>query len=418
MATSPLAPSGRSGWPAVFACFCLALFGWTFGFYGQSLFLAVLQRENGWSSSLVSSATTLYYLIGAGFLAFVPATLARWGERPAVLAGMAMLGGGALVIAEIRSPVGLFAIQIVMAGGWALTSGAAVASLIGPKFDRRRGLAISLALNGASTAGFTTVPIMIWLVAGHGFAPGVRWVVIGLSCLVVPIVVAFLLPPAGAWVEGERRRVEPEPAGASTHPGLPRPRSQREAIALRAFWLTATPFAIALFVQVGFLVHQVAFLLPRLGPDRVGLAVALTTVAALLGRLALGTVIDRLDRRRVTAAGFVLQAFALTAMLIWPSPAVLYGACFAYGLWVGNLITLPALVVLDEFAAASFGRVFGLVTATNQFVYAFAPMVLGLLYDATSGYGIPLGFCVGLDMAAAVVVLVGRPARMQSEGRA
>lgn len=50
------------GWPVVLACFCLAVFAWGFGFYGQSVYLAALRDTRGWSTSLISGATTTYYL--------------------------------------------------------------------------------------------------------------------------------------------------------------------------------------------------------------------------------------------------------------------------------------------------------------------------------------------------------------------
>ena len=64
------------------------------------------------------------------------------------------------------------------------------------------------------------------------------------------------------------------------------------------------PFALALAAQVGFIVHQVAFLLPRLGNQGAGLAIASTAIAAMVGRLVLGAVVDRLNQRRIAAASF------------------------------------------------------------------------------------------------------------------
>lgn len=80
-----------------------------------------------------------------------------------------------------------------------------------------------------------------------------------------------------------------------------------------------------------------------------------------------------------------------------------------FGLSVGNAITLPALLVVDEFAPAAFGLVLGLATASNQFMYAFGPVLLGLLRDASGGYGAPLATCMALELAAAILALAGRP---------
>lgn len=51
------------GWRIVVVCFLVATFGWGLGFYGQTVYLAELHRANGWSASLVSGATTFFYLL-------------------------------------------------------------------------------------------------------------------------------------------------------------------------------------------------------------------------------------------------------------------------------------------------------------------------------------------------------------------
>ena len=52
-------------------CFLLATFGWAFGFYGQSVYVAELHRLHGWPASLISSGTTFFYLLGAVLVVFV-----------------------------------------------------------------------------------------------------------------------------------------------------------------------------------------------------------------------------------------------------------------------------------------------------------------------------------------------------------
>ena len=48
------------GWRIVAVCFLVATFGWAFGFYGQSVYLAELHRAHGWPASLISGATTFF----------------------------------------------------------------------------------------------------------------------------------------------------------------------------------------------------------------------------------------------------------------------------------------------------------------------------------------------------------------------
>src|SRR6516162_2908416 len=89
-------------------------------------------------------------------------------------------------------------------------------------------------------------------------------------------------------------------------------REERRCGASRSgVWRDRSP---ALMAQVGFFVHQIAFLEPAIGRTQAGLTVALLTAMAIVGRLALGVSLLRLDLRRVTALSLLSQAAALLAM--------------------------------------------------------------------------------------------------------
>ena len=105
----------RQNRPAVLACFATATFAWGFGFYGQSVYLAELQRLRGWSASTISGASTLFYLAGALALVRVHAALARFGPRPVLAGGVLLLGLGASAFASSTSPWQLYAAALLMA---------------------------------------------------------------------------------------------------------------------------------------------------------------------------------------------------------------------------------------------------------------------------------------------------------------
>jgi predicted MFS family arabinose efflux permease len=154
---------------------------------------------------------------------------------------------------------------------------------------------------------------------------------------------------------------------------------------------------------------MVAFLLPSLGVAGTSIAVTSSSLAAMVGRLALGTVIDRLPRRVTTAVCFASQACGLGLLLAFPhSAAAIYAGIVLFGLSVGNVITLPAVIVHAEFSAASFGMIIGLSGAISQFALAFGPGVFGLLHDVTGDYDAVLLVCIALQVLASGLVLYRR----------
>jgi len=176
------------------------------------------------------------------------------------------------------------------------------------------------------------------------------------------------------------------------------------------FWTISLPFALVLLAQVGFIVHQIAFMAPLIGREHAGLAVALMTVMAVAGRILIGLMIDRVDQRVVAAMLFASQALALLAMINFTGEAVLFGASAVFGFTVGNAITLPAVIVHHEFDAHRFGVLVSLSTAITSVVSACGSALVGVLHDLAGGYAPALYTCAALEIVAACGVLIGRRA--------
>jgi cyanate permease len=118
------------------------------------------------------------------------------------------------------------------------------------------------------------------------------------------------------------------------------------------------------------------------------------------------TVIDRLNQRLASAISFMSQAVALAVIINSHNQIVLVAACGLFGFSVGNLITLPSLIVQREFDSRSFGVLVSLITAINQVTYAFGPGVIGLLRDISGSYSLPLYGCMALELIAAMLIMV------------
>ena len=143
------------------ACFVVAVFCWGFGLYGHGVYLVELQRLHGWPASLIASAASAYYLLSATLVIFISDAIARLGPRGVVLIGAACMGSAVALLAFITAPWQLFAAYLILATGAAAMHTGAITTIVGLWFDRQRGLAISLALNGASFGGILVTPALV-----------------------------------------------------------------------------------------------------------------------------------------------------------------------------------------------------------------------------------------------------------------
>jgi MFS family permease len=392
------------GWRIVAVCFLVATFGWAFGFYGQSVYLAELHRQHGWPASLISGATTFFYLFGAALVVFVSEAVKKFGARNCLVAGVCATALAAISLGQVREPWQLYLANAVLAFGWAGMSLGMITNTLGLWFDKKRGMAISLALNGASFGGIAGVPLLVIAISRFGFSNAMIVAAGVMIVLVVPVVLIVVGRPP--LLPGHTAASLKDTPSAT----------QIRAGALRdiGFLSVTTAFALVLFAQVGFIVHLISFLDPVIGRAGATTAIALLTAMAVVGRVLFSTVIDRLNQRLASALSFVSQAVALVVLINFRNDYLLIAACGLFGFSVGNLITLPSLIVQREFASRIFGVLVSLQTAIAQVTYAFGPGAVGALRDLSGSYTLPFYGCIVLELIAAALIMVrGRAGDLQ-----
>jgi MFS family permease len=175
------------GWYIVGCAFLVAVCGWGFGFYGPGVYLASLRSLYGWPTALVSLAVTLYYLCSATWIIFIGDAIERFGPRRVVLVGCCAMGAGVALLAAAQAPWQTFASFVVMSFGWAAMSGAAINAIVAPWFEKKRGLAVSLALNGSSCGGVFVTPLLVLLTTKLGFQSGLYVAVAGMLAVMIPV---------------------------------------------------------------------------------------------------------------------------------------------------------------------------------------------------------------------------------------
>jgi len=385
------------GWKIVFVCFLLATFGWGLGFYGQSVYVAELHRLRGWPTSLISSGTTFFYLFGAALVAFVSEAIKAFGPRNCLIAGTFAMAAASISIGQVSEPWQLYLANAVLAFGWAGTSLGIITNTLGLWFDNKRGMAISLALNGASFGGIIGVPLLVAGIGYFGFSGAMMAAAVVMVALMVPVILIFVGRPPMHLATAVAASAADAPSSTQI-----RARAFRDI----SFLSVSTAFALVLFAQVGFIVHLITFLDSVIGRERAAIAVALLTAMAVVGRVLFSFVIDRMNQRLASALSFVSQAVALAIIINLHNDYVLIAACALFGFSVGNLITLPALIVQREFDPRSFGVLVSLITAINQITYAFGPGVVGLLRDFSGSYALPFYCCIGIELTAAVLIMI------------
>jgi hypothetical protein len=180
------------GWNVVGATFVMALFSFGLGFYGLSVHVATLQRLHGWSAASVSAPVTVYYVAGALMTVWIGDLFGRFGPRAVVIGGSFAMAAGLAALGRVTQPWQLYPTFLLMSLGWGAMSGAAINIILAPWFQRRRGLAVSLAFNGATLGGVLIAPALIFLIEGIGFTRALSGAGLVLLAVMLPLAATIM----------------------------------------------------------------------------------------------------------------------------------------------------------------------------------------------------------------------------------
>jgi cyanate permease len=391
------------GWSVAWSAFAIAVFAWGIGFYGPSVFLQSLHQTRGWPISQISFAVTAHFLLSAIVIACLPEIHRRLGIATTTFLGAVLTAAGLILWSNSREPWQLFAAAIPSGTGWAMTSGAALNAIVARWFDRDRPIAIALAFNGASIGGVLFVPLWVYLIRSIGF-PSAALLVGG--CMVA--VVAYLCV---RFLAKSPEDMGLAPDGDASHQAAAKPKPRRtriEIVRTSRFITISAAFSLGLFAQIGLLAHLVARLTPELGIEHAGFLVSLATVCAVIGRTAAGKWIGEHDRRFAAAANFAVQIAGVLLLILGQGSLALTLGCVLFGLGIGNLTSLPPLIVQKEFEREDVATAVALIVAINQGVFAFAPAIIGAMHDTTANYQLPFALIAMIQLLAVVIILLGR----------
>ena len=397
------------GWWMVAACLVVAVVGWSLGVFGIGVYIHALTQERGFSVSLVSIAITFGQLFHAASLISVGTFTSRYGPKPVIALGALSMAAMVMSVAYSTQAWHVFAAFVLLGLARSCLSTTSISTSLSPWFERHQGRAVSMAMMGASVAGMLSTPLLLAGISTLGLTSTMLLAAAATLLTLLPL--AFFVmrhrpQDMGLLPDGEPERpATAGPAGAAAAPA--RSWSRTEALSTRQFRSVVGAFGLALMVQSGFIAHHVSLAYPVMGAGGAAMAVSAAALAAFIGRAMLARYSDQVDVRLLSGAVLLLFTFALAALAIFPTPGGLLAASIAYGLTMGNITTLPPIVMRREFGGASFGAIYGLGASLIQVANAFGASLFGVLRDLFGSYAPGLLLAALLNLLAAVLVVWG-----------
>ena len=260
--SNPDAPFGLyRGWWITGVCFIMAFYAWGTVFYGNGYYIRHLNAAKGWPVASLSAAVSISWFSGILATLVIGRVIDRVGTRWVAVSGAFLIGGSIALIGQIEALWQLWLLYCLIGIGYPCLATITVSSSILPWFKRRLGIALGLALTGASIGGAFLIPFMVLMAEKYGFSATVAAVGLSNIILVVPLAILILRRP-----DGTAGGVTTSAATDSAQAAL----GIRDYLGLPRFWRITAACSLALAAQVGFLTHQIPALqgLPRVDQCR------------------------------------------------------------------------------------------------------------------------------------------------------
>lgn len=355
---------------------------WTFG-----IFLKHLTAEFAWSRTQVAIVLLIGTVVTVLVSPWLGRIVDRFGARRVALPSIVLL---ALTLASLYwlTPSLLhlylvFGLMPVLGGG---TSSVLFSKVVTYWFDRRRGLALGLALTGVGIGAFV-LPLYAQLLIDH---LGWRGAYIGLGALMLCVtfpVVALLLRDSpqsmGLLPDGAVQARHGLTGGSASAPGYASELARRQS----RFWIMAAAFCLVGFGLTGPLLHLVPMLTDRgVSADLAAVAQSVVGLSLIFGRVLAGTLMDRFFAPHVAIAfliGPVVAIYVLASGATgWPA----FVSAALIGLAAGAEVDVIAYLVSRYFGMRAFGENYGWQYAAFTAGAGLSPAVTAAGFDQTGSY--------------------------------
>ena len=395
------------GWWIVAGSFLILFITVGIGLYAPPVFLVPLQEHFGWSRAAIATASAIAAVVSGMVSPLVGAWIDKYGSRKVMTFGALLMGSAFLLLSEMGALWHLYALSALAAVGITCCAWIPTQTLISNWFNKKRGLAMGIALTGIGLGGLVMAPLAALLIAQLGWR--LAFAALGATILVIvgTVVLAIvrsrpadigLLPDGEAAASAGRTGTN---AGADLAARI----ELGQAVRAGAFWTLAFCYFLWAFASLSILGHFVALLRDvGFASGTAAAALGLTVGTSVAGRVVVGYFADSASKRDIMTAALTFSGLSTVLLLSIRPGGVLPLFVITYGVALGGVAVLLPLLVVEYFGLVAFSKILGLVMIAATLGAAAGPVLTGRVHDVTGSYRLAFMLHVAAFLAAAVAI--------------
>ncbi|MDP2729045.1 MAG: MFS transporter [Dehalococcoidales bacterium] len=402
------------GWVVVWACFVVfAIFMGTSSSFG--VFFKELASEFNLSRTTTSAIFSGYMVLGSAFPVLGGWALDRFGPKVIVLIMGGVTGLALILISRTTAAWQLFLTFSLLLSMGSRASYTIVMSTASRWFNRQRGLAVGIVGAGQALGTVIFAPLAAYIISSFDWR--IAYIVMGVIAIVFIMPMSLVLKKdpdeIGTFPDG----VKSEPVDSQFSSRAPvhgisqsTSLSMFQALRTRSFWLFNLLWLSSAFSLFLLLTHVVPHI-TDMGFSSIQAAtfLSLNGIAAMAGGIIMGTVSDRVGKKR-TAVICSLLSVGFVLSLVWADKLwVLYLVAVVLGFAQGGEGIATTALIADTFGVANIGKIMGTLSVSWGIGAGLGPVSGGLIYDKIGDYALAFMIMAVMTLVRALFIILIRP---------
>lgn len=389
------------GWRIVLVVFLMMVASSGLCFYNISVLMEALISQRGFSVSLTSTATGLFFLSSGVTGLAVAWAIERYDIRICLTVGVAICSVALAGLGMITESWQLLLVFMAFGMGFSAASLLPGTTLVTRWFTAQRSIAMSIATTGLSVGGVLITPIVAFAIQAQGLSAVLPLLGLAYAALVIPLIWLVVRPSPAAmgltpYGSDALSQVKSGDGGSTGF---------TDAVRSLFFRRLALAYALVMMAQVGAIAHMFNMVTERANSDIAALLVSIMAATSVIGRLCGGVLATIVSLRTFTAVLIVVQGLALLALAYADRPTLLVAATIGFGITTGNLLMLQPLILAAKFGVGAFSRIYSVNQLVTTLGVASGPAAMGYLHAASGDYDLSFTVVGGISLFAVFIFI-------------